>query len=203
MHDDEGFRSKFRRKLVRWVRKVRYRYKVRHMPPGASPQPILDAGCGCYPLIHSHVVADCTLHHIEDPAERVRLRGRYVVCDLHRLPFRDQSFAFVHCSNVLEHVANPERAYAELRRVGRHGFAECPNALRENWLIHPADHLWIIRWRKGAIETAVPRVRRCGGFQILPLPFMPWFRLRFRLFWKAAMFLGDSVLHVMYNEVRW
>jgi ubiquinone/menaquinone biosynthesis C-methylase UbiE len=143
------------------------------------------------------------VHQIEDPKARRRLCGRYVVCDLHHLPFRDQSFSFTHCSNVLEHVADPERAYAELRRVGRHGFAECPNAFRENWLIHPADHLWIIRWRNGVIDVSKPRVLRCAGTQILPLPFMPWLRLRFRMGWKIVMFLGDSILHVMYNETRW
>lgn len=37
--------------------------------------------------------------------------------DIHNLPYPDESFDFVLCSHVLEHVEDPRRAVSELRRV--------------------------------------------------------------------------------------
>jgi SAM-dependent methyltransferase len=37
--------------------------------------------------------------------------------DIHNLPYADESFDFVLCSHVLEHVEDPVRATAEIRRV--------------------------------------------------------------------------------------
>jgi ubiquinone/menaquinone biosynthesis C-methylase UbiE len=42
------------------------------------------------------------------------------------MPFADNSFDFVCCSHVLEHVSDPERACSELMRVARRGYIEVP-----------------------------------------------------------------------------
>jgi ubiquinone/menaquinone biosynthesis C-methylase UbiE len=45
----------------------------------------------------------------------------YVVGDVHALEFHDDSFDVVHAHQVLQHVADPVRALAEMRRICRPG----------------------------------------------------------------------------------
>jgi len=77
----------------------------------------------------------CVLHlapeaHLEQliaalqPAEYVRgdlhpLREGHVEIDVERLPFADARFDLIICNHVLEHVASPQRALAELHRCLR------------------------------------------------------------------------------------
>ena len=42
------------------------------------------------------------------------------------LPFRDTTFDFVYCSQVLECVKNPLAACREIMRVGKRGYIETP-----------------------------------------------------------------------------
>jgi ubiquinone/menaquinone biosynthesis C-methylase UbiE len=44
--------------------------------------------------------------------------GFFVLGDAHMLPFKDNSFDLVLCSEVLEHVLNPKLVFMELGRVG-------------------------------------------------------------------------------------
>jgi SAM-dependent methyltransferase len=41
-----------------------------------------------------------------------------LVDDIYRLPFADRQFRNVLCSHTLEHVEDPQRFFAELKRVG-------------------------------------------------------------------------------------
>jgi SAM-dependent methyltransferase len=45
----------------------------------------------------------------------------YMQGDAHEVPFGDGSFDLVYCRYLLEHVADPERVLAEMRRVTRAG----------------------------------------------------------------------------------
>lgn len=45
--------------------------------------------------------------------------ARYITGDLYALPFEDDTFDTVLCSEVLEHLDHPGRAFRELRRVAR------------------------------------------------------------------------------------
>lgn len=45
----------------------------------------------------------------------------YVQGDAHELPFADGSFDLVYCRYLLEHVADPARVLAQMRRVARPG----------------------------------------------------------------------------------
>ncbi len=52
--------------------------------------------------------------------------------DLEALPFgENESFDFIYASHVFEHVTNPQKAAAELNRVGNKGYIETPSPLRE------------------------------------------------------------------------
>lgn len=43
-----------------------------------------------------------------------------LIKDIYKLPFKDKQFNNVLCSHTIEHVDNPERFFAELKRVGKH-----------------------------------------------------------------------------------
>jgi SAM-dependent methyltransferase len=53
--------------------------------------------------------------------ERRGLAAELVVGDVHDLPFPDDAFDVVHAHQVLQHVTDPVRALAEMRRVCRPG----------------------------------------------------------------------------------
>ncbi|MEE9271551.1 MAG: class I SAM-dependent methyltransferase [Candidatus Krumholzibacteria bacterium] len=77
---------------------------------------ILDLGCGLAPF----------RSRLEDKGARwvgLELDGPAcsVIGDGDRLPFSDDAFDGVLCSAVLEHLPEPDRTMAEIRRVLRHG----------------------------------------------------------------------------------
>ena len=53
------------------------------------------------------------------------------VCDAEPLPFEDDQFDFVVCSQTLEDVRDPVRVCAEIVRVGKAGYIETPSRLEE------------------------------------------------------------------------
>lgn len=81
---------------------------------------VLDAGAGAAPyrplFMHCDYVTQdwsASVHTGQRPPD--------VVADLHDLPLDDESFDFVLCTEVLEHVSEPERVVAEFSRVLRPG----------------------------------------------------------------------------------
>jgi ubiquinone/menaquinone biosynthesis C-methylase UbiE len=106
------------------------------LAPGSR---ILDIGCGsgrhtaaAGRLERAQVVGvDLALGDLAAAAERLRLherlgdhgRGGWLLCaaDGLRLPFGAERFDLVICSEVLEHVADPGRAAAEIARVLKPG----------------------------------------------------------------------------------
>jgi SAM-dependent methyltransferase len=80
---------------------------------------------------------------------------RYVEAPVERLPFADREFDFVICRQVLEHVADPAAAAAELSRVARRGFVEVPSRAGELLNGNPT-HRWIVD-RDGDVLVFHPR----------------------------------------------
>jgi SAM-dependent methyltransferase len=124
---------------------------------------VLDAGAGDAP--YRPLFAHCE-HVTQDWPGTSHARGSAIVADLHDLPVEDGSFGAVLCTEVLEHVAEPERVVAELRRVLRAGaplLVSVPfvGALHEE----PHDH-----WRytshglRGLLERG-----GFGGIEVEPL----------------------------------
>lgn len=57
---------------------------------------------------------------LEDHVDRSRANGyEAIVGDIHKLPFADQSWDAVYCSQTLEHSHTPSQAAGELFRVAR------------------------------------------------------------------------------------
>ena len=80
--------------------------------------------------------------------------------DVHEMPFASESFDFVVCNAVLEHVENPARAIAELHRVLRPKgeiWVEVP--MSQPYHPSPGDfwrvtHKGILIWMKDFVEVS-------------------------------------------------
>ena len=85
--------------------------------------PVLDLGCsvGQLGVAWAAMGAPAPLVGLDLQGELLELAqagyAARVEGDLHRLPFRDASVAAVVCTNTLHHVADPDRAAAEIARV--------------------------------------------------------------------------------------
>lgn len=89
---------------------------------------LLDAGCGegfvvdllakAYPDVKITGI-DVSEEAIEFAKKNFGDSARFRPGSVYKLPFSDKSFDTVLCSEVLEHLDDPNRAVAELRRVAR------------------------------------------------------------------------------------
>jgi SAM-dependent methyltransferase len=106
-------------------------YLLPHLRPGMS---LLDVGCGpgTITVDLAALVAPGRVTAIEVTEEALALarshaaeRGcdtvEFAVADVHDLALPDGAFDVVHAHQVLQHVADPVRALAQLRRVCRPG----------------------------------------------------------------------------------
>jgi SAM-dependent methyltransferase len=137
---------------------------------------VLDVGSGDRPFPPATMLLDWLPRQqegaggvrTENPSAMIVRQGKpFVVGDLAALPFADQSFDFVYASHVIEHVADPVQAAAELARVAPRGYIECPRAWFEfvdaspfhRWLIDLVDGELQVR-PKSALEARFTEARR-------------------------------------------
>jgi uncharacterized protein YbaR (Trm112 family) len=115
-------------------------------------QRVIDIGSGHAPLIRADVLCDFLPQETEHrPVSTVYSPpNRFVVGDIHKLPFTTGSFDFAYSRALLEHVRDPEMACNELARIAKRGLLELPSRL---WEIMGGSksHLWLIRKRGGAL----------------------------------------------------
>lgn len=74
----------------------------------------------------------------------------FKVGDIHKLPYKDNFFDFIICSEVIEHVQNPDAVVSEFKRVLKKGgivLVTTPNILNPAELIHNLKHfiMWLIK----------------------------------------------------------
>jgi len=109
----QGIESLFHRKRQREIRGLFARY-------GQARGLVLDAGCGTglnlRHLPEGSVGLDINPRNIELVAKRLPTHPA-VLGDIEAMPFDDEAFSTVLCTEVLEHLPNPELALAEIRRV--------------------------------------------------------------------------------------
>ncbi|MEE2526259.1 methyltransferase domain-containing protein [Hyphobacterium sp. HN65] len=101
---------------------------------------VLDLGCGRGRHTHALYWQDTPLHvtgldlsetdimatangffDLPPPPASPDRSGTLAAGDAHRLPFRSESFDAVICSEVLEHVGNPDRVIREIDRITKPG----------------------------------------------------------------------------------
>mgnify|MGYP002348298890 CR=1 FL=1 len=109
---------------------------------------MLDLGSGDKPFWRATVLAD-KLDLSDDQRASFggvkKDRRELVDCDAANLPFADETFDFVYCSHLLEHVEDPARVIAEILRVTKRdggGYLEVPNLINEATMPHPT-HIWM------------------------------------------------------------
>jgi SAM-dependent methyltransferase len=104
---------------------------------------VLEIGGGPTPFARSDILAD---RFIEDDTHRAAplvVDRLTVACDAHALPFLDDSFDYVFCSQILEHLEDPKLFCNEIARVAKKGYIETPNEIRERLFGWPF-HRWIV-----------------------------------------------------------
>jgi uncharacterized protein YbaR (Trm112 family)/SAM-dependent methyltransferase len=115
---------------------------------------VLDVGSGQAPFGRADVLCDRFLECDEQrPSEFVSAGKTVVVGDAHALPFRSGALDYVFASQVLEHLDDPGRFLAEVMRVGKGGYIECPSELRERmfgwefhrWTVSVEDDVLVLR----------------------------------------------------------
>jgi SAM-dependent methyltransferase len=105
---------------------VRYRHldDILRLVPMDGTSKILDVGCGISTVLHFLPGERCGVDPI---ADRYKTVYRYPPeLDIRQgyaesLPFEDDRFDVVFCSNCIDHTEDPGRAVAEIRRVVRPG----------------------------------------------------------------------------------
>ena len=112
----KGLESFFHRNRRRAVRTLIRRYGAR--------TPMLDAGCGTGLNLAGLPAGSVGIDLNPRNLELVRRRLPHQVAvegDIEDMPFKDESFGTVVCTEVLEHVPYPEKALSEIGRVLRPG----------------------------------------------------------------------------------
>ena len=107
---------------------------------------VLDVGSGGWPFKRATALADKYVGSTTHRVESIVQDGRpFFEVDLESLPFDQDSYDFVFCSHVLEHLDNPGAAIRELMRVGKRGYIEVPTRLSDvmfNFTRIPNHHRW-------------------------------------------------------------
>lgn len=104
---------------------------------------VLEIGGDPTPFTRSDILADRFLEDNTHRSAPLVIDRPTVVCDAHHLAFLDNSFDYVFCSQILEHLENPKLFFDEIARVGKKGYIEAPNEIRERLFGWPF-HKWII-----------------------------------------------------------
>lgn len=116
--------------------------------PVADDGLVLDVGSGDKPSWRADVLLDryAGAEHAAQRSGRRRAAVRRPLFDADAadMPFNDGAFDYAICSNVLEHVTDPEGVARELSRVARAGYIEVPEAASAKIVDFPS-HLWWCR----------------------------------------------------------
>jgi SAM-dependent methyltransferase len=133
--------------------------------------PVLDVGCGEQPFRGRIEARGGT--YLGCDISQTAGKSVGVICTVTRLPFADRSFDVVLCSEVLEHVEDPDGAFGEMLRVLKedgHLIVTTPflYPLHEepNDFVRLTPHKLVSMARENGVET-VEAVRAGNGAEVL------------------------------------
>jgi SAM-dependent methyltransferase len=161
----------------------------------SRPPLCLDVASGGRPFPKADIL--CDLYREATPQRDMReleTKGKpFVLCDASFLPFRAKIFDFVTCYYLLEHVEDPKKVFAEMRRVSEHGYIQSPTWFNEEIMYGEDVHKWVLILKKQRLfyrsvwKTARP---------LLPLDYFCQ-RLYKKLFsWRLGHAILDELLHI-------
>ncbi len=151
-----------RRFIIRRRLKEKKFKKILELGCGISP--ILEAGEGIIQTDFSHQA----LRHL-NAQTRNGTAFRGINCDATRLPFTDEAFDGIICSEVIEHIEEDEKALGEMSRILRRGgelFLTCP--MHQTYF--GFDDELVGHYRRYETEDLQSRLSRCGLKEIKTSP---------------------------------
>jgi len=123
---------------------------------------VLEIGGGPTPFARCDILAD---RFVDDDTHRsapLVVDRPTVICDAHYLPFLDDSFDYIFCSQLLEHLEKPDLFFREIARVGKKGYIETPNEIRER-LFGWSFHRWVVDIDENGLVLKENKVEQAFG----------------------------------------
>lgn len=69
--------------------------------------------------------------------------GKFVLCPMEKMPFKDKEFDYARCHHVIEHTTDPDKACSELVRIAQAGILSFPPPQAE-MMFGRKDHNWFV-----------------------------------------------------------
>jgi SAM-dependent methyltransferase len=73
---------------------------------------------------------------------RTPMPGKFVLCPMEKMPFKDKEFDYARCHHVIEHTNDPGLACSELIRIAKAGILSFPTPQAE-LMFGRRDHNWL------------------------------------------------------------
>lgn len=135
---------------------------------GAMSAAFVDNYAGAIDLTGIDISADM-LAQAERRLKQNHLSAQFLQADVNNLPFADNTFDVVLVAHVLEHMADPKRALAELHRVLRPGGRLIACVTQRS----SAGAYIQLKWRTHRVDTSTARgwLWDCGFTAVRAFPF--------------------------------
>ena len=143
-----------------------YRCRIRSINRALAKEPverILEVGSGLSPIVTNDdrvVYSELSFRALRT-LKHFNQRGRYVVADGTKLPFKEGAFSHTVCSEVLEHVENDQKAIDELARVTQPA-GKALITVPHRKFYYAADDRFVHHFRRYEIAEMAEKIHTAG-----------------------------------------